>query len=56
MDAIIRMEHQGLTQNTYRIISNPGNLTDRQLADRAEGQGMYYGYHRAGDRLTVYTD
>ena len=46
----------GYANHSYRIHSNPYNLSDDEIALVLDGGNLYFGYRRIGDVFTIYTD
>ena len=46
----------GYANHSYRIHSNPYNLSDDEIALVLDGGNLCFGYRRSGDVFTIYTD
>ena len=46
----------GYANHSYRIHSNPINLSDDEIALVLDGGNLCFGYRRNGDVFTIYTD
>ncbi len=46
---------KGYGHDSYRIISNPNNVSDRKLAEICAGS-VPFGFRREGDLIKVHTD
>ena len=46
----------GYANHSYRIHSNPYNLSDDEIALVLDGGNLCFGYRRIGDIFTIYTD
>ena len=46
----------GYANHSYRIHSNPYNLSDDEIALVLDGGNLCFGYRRIGDVFTIYTD
>ena len=46
----------GYANHSYRIHSNPHNLSDDEIALVLDGGNLCFGYRRNGDVFTIYTD
>ena len=46
----------GYANHSYRIYSNPYNLSDDEIALVLDGGNLCFGYRRNGDIFTIYID
>ena len=46
----------GYANHSYRVHSNPYNLSDDEIALVLDGGNLCFGYRRNGDVFTIYTD
>lgn len=46
----------GYANHSYRVHSNPHNLSDDEIALVLDGGNLCFGYRRNGDVFTIYTD
>lgn len=46
----------GYASMRYRVLSNPHNLTDDELALMADGGSLCFGYRKEDTTIVVYTD
>ena len=46
----------GYANHSYRVHSNPYNLSDDEIALVLDGGNLCFGYRRSGDVFTIYTD
>lgn len=46
----------GYANHSYRIHSNPYNLSDDEIALVLDGGNLCFGYRRSGDVFTIYID
>ena len=46
----------GYANHSYRVHSNPYNLSDDEIALVLDGGNLCFGYRRSGDVFTIYID